>query len=47
MTGSLVHYVLHADGVVVAVFWVIHHNISHIDVGERMTTSKNGRLIYV
>ena len=43
--GVLVTYVLHADGVVVAV--VVQHNVSHVDVGERMTTSKNGRLMYV
>ena len=33
----LVTYVLHADGIVVAVLWVIHNNVSHayVDVGER------------
>ena len=51
MTGclvALVTCVLHADNrVVVAVPWVVQHNVSHVDVGERMTTSKNGRLRYV
>ena len=33
----LVTYVLHADGIVVAVLWLNHHNVSHVyvDVGER------------
>ena len=51
MTGSLVvlvTYVLHADGVVVAVVLsVVQHNISRVDVRERMTTSINGRQIHV
>ena len=51
MTGCLVVlviYVLHADGVVVAVVLsVVQHNVSHVDVGERMTTPKIGRLISV
>ena len=34
--------VLHADGVVVAVVLsVVQHNVSPVDDGERMTTSKN------
>ena len=40
------HCVLHADGdgvIVAAVLSVLQHNVSHVDVGERMTTSKNGR----
>ena len=42
----IVTYVLHADGVVVAVVLSVdQHNVSHVDVGEQMTTSKNGRLI--
>ena len=41
-------YVLHADGAVAAVVLSVdQHNVSHVDVGERMTTSINGRLIYV
>ena len=40
--------VLHADNrVVVAVLWVVQHSVSHVDVGVQMTTSKNGRHIYV
>ena len=43
MTGCLVvlvNYVLHADRVVVAVVLsVVQHNVSHVDVGERMITS--------
>ena len=36
------------DGVLVAaVLSVVQHNVSHDNVGERMTTSKNGRVIYV
>ena len=51
MTGclvALVTCVLHAENrFIVAVLWVVQHNVSHVDVGERMTTSKTGRLIYV
>ena len=49
VTGCLVFVtsVLHADGDVVAVLWVVRHNVSHIDVRERMTTSTNGGLTYV
>ena len=53
MTGggclvALVSCNLHADNrVVVAVLWVVQHNVSHVDVGERMTTSKTGRAIIV
>ena len=44
----LVTYVLHADGVIVAVVLsVVQHNISRVDIRERMTTSKNGRQIHV
>ena len=44
----LVTYALHADGVVVAVVVsVVELNGSHVDVGERMTTSKIRRVIYV
>ena len=40
--------VLHADNRVdVAVLRVVQHNVSHVNVGERLTTSKSGRLIYV
>ena len=50
MTGCLVARVtcdLHAETqIVVAVLWVVQHNVSHVDVGERMITSKTG-LIYV
>ena len=36
------------DGfIVAAVLSVVQHNVSHADVGERMTTSKNMRVIYV
>ena len=46
---ALVTYVLRAnDGVIVAVVpSVDQHNVSHVDVGERMTNSKNMRGIYV
>ena len=45
---ALVTCVLHAENrFVVVVLWVVQHNVSHVDVGERMTTSKTGRLIYV
>ena len=41
MTGCLVVlviYALHVEGIVVAV--VVEHKGSHVEVGERMTTSK-------
>ena len=45
---ALVTCVLHAENrFVVVVLWVVQHNVSHVDVGERMTTSKTGRPIYV
>ena len=45
---ALVTCVLHAEHrFVVVVPWVVQHNVSHVDVGERMSTSKTGRLIYV
>ena len=52
MTGclvSLVIYILHAnDGVIVAaVLSVFQHNVSHDNFGERMTTSKIRRVIFV
>ena len=51
MTGclvALVTCVLHAENrFVAAVLWVVQHNVSYVDVGERMTTSKTGRVIYV
>ena len=51
MTSCLVvlfTYVLRDDGVTVAVVVsVVQHNGSHVDVGQRMTTSKNSRVIDV
>jgi len=51
MTGCLVALftcALHADvGVVVAAFRVVQHYISHVNVGERTTTSKNGCVVSV
>ena len=45
---ALVTCVLHAvNRFVVVVLWVVQHYVSHVDVGERVTTSKTGRLIYV
>ena len=42
---ALVTYVLHADGVVVAVVLsVVQHNVSHVDIGEQMTNSKTAVL---
>ena len=52
MTGclvALVTYVLHGNDAVVvaAVVSVVQQNVCHDNVGKRMTTSKNGRVIYV
>ena len=51
MTDCLVPlgtYGLHVEAVVVAVMLsLVQHNVNHLDVGERMTISKKGRLIYV
>ena len=42
----IVTSVLHVDGVVAAVLLsVVQHNVSHVDVRERMTISKNDCLI--